>query len=459
MQGVDSVIRGSAPSRRLNSWKAVATYFQRDERTVKRWEAARGLPIHRAPGQARSKIYAYPEELDAWFDAASDAPRIAAPGPDAAPDAAPDDRRRFRLPARRAGLVALLLATVGVVVGLSLPGSRWIAAVHAAQAQRLASRNPQAIELYREGWHDWNTRTPAGLTRAQAEFQQALALDPRFAQAYVGLANTYLLLREYTHMPDAIAYPKAETAVRRALALDSDLADAHSALGFIDFWWRWEPREAEAELKRAIVLAPASVDSHMWLANILKVQLRYGEALAQINRAQTLDPDSSAVLEARGDILLEEGDVTSGRRILQHLEEIEPNQMWPHAHLAKTALVEGQYETYLSESQKVADLKSDGDQEALLASARQGWKAGGGAGLLQRLLTQQQALAQSGKGSAYDVACTYMLMNRPDDAATWLRRATMAHDATVLGTFSDLCFRPLTKAGGVQFLRGIVFGT
>ncbi|HEX3887130.1 MAG TPA: tetratricopeptide repeat protein [Phenylobacterium sp.] len=416
---------------------------------MKRWEAARGLPIHRVPGRARSKIYAYAQELEAWLDSTAEEPRLAAPVP-----------LPTRWAMRRTGLIAGLailalfgLATAGVL------GWRWFAAERVDRAQRLATHDLQAVELYREGWHDWNTRTPAGLTRAQVEFGQALARDPRFAQAYVGLANTYLLLREYTHMPDAIAYPKAEAAVRRALALDSDLADAHSALGFIDYWWRWEPREAEAELKRAIALAPASVDSHMWLANILKVQRRYGEALAQINRAQTLDPDSSAVLEARGDILLEEGDVAGGRRILQHLEDIEPNQMWPHAHLAKMALVEGQYEAYLSESQKVADLKSDADQEALLASARQGWKAGGGAGLLQRLLVQQQALAQAGKASAYDVACTYMLMNRTDEAVTWLRRATMAHDATVLGTFSDPCFRPLTKAGGVPFLRGIVFGT
>src|ERR1700761_348331 len=68
MQSVSNAVRGSATSRRLNSWKEVATYFQRDERTVKRWEAARGLPVHRAPGQARSKIYAYTRELDAWFD-------------------------------------------------------------------------------------------------------------------------------------------------------------------------------------------------------------------------------------------------------------------------------------------------------------------------------------------------------------------------------------------------------
>ncbi|HZZ67353.1 MAG TPA: tetratricopeptide repeat protein [Phenylobacterium sp.] len=416
---------------------------------MKRWEAARGLPIHRIPGRARSKIYAYAQELDAWLDSTAEEPRLAASAPS-------PTRWAIRRTSLLGGLAILALLSLAAA---SLLGWRWFAAERVDRAQRLATRNPQAVELYREGWHDWNTRTPAGLARAQTEFSQALAIDPRFAQAYVGLANTYLLLREYTHMPDAVAYPKAEAAVRRALALDSDLADAHSALGFIDYWWRWEPREAEAELKRAIVLAPESVNSRMWLANILKVQLRYGEALAQINRAQTLDPDSSAVLEARGDILLEEGDVAGGRRILQHLEDIEPNQMWPHAHLAKTALVEGQYKTYLSESQKVADLKSDGDQRALLASARQGWKAGGGPGLLQRLLAQQQALAQAGKASAYDVACTYVLMNRPDDAVTWLRRAAMAHDATVLGTFSDPCFRPLTRDGRIQFLRGIVFRT
>jgi tetratricopeptide (TPR) repeat protein len=453
MQGVGSVIRGSVTSRRLNSWKEVATYFQRDERTVKRWEAGRGLPIHRVPGLARSKIYAYTQELDAWFDATPDGPGAGDPAP-----AAPKAARSLGRTAARAGLFAGLLAIVIVALAGSL-GWRWIASEHAVKAQRLASRDPRAIELYREGWHDWNTRTPAGLTRARAEFQQALARDPRFAQAHAGLANTYLLLREYTQMPDAVAYPAAEASVRRALALDPDLADAHSALGFIDFWWRWDPRSAEAELKRAIALSPASADPHFWLANILKVQRRYDEALSQIDQAQAIDPDSSAVLEARGDILLERGDVASGREILAHLEEVAPDQMWPHAHLARAALVEGQYATYLTESQKAADLKGDADQEAVLAAAQQGWRTGGGPGLLDQLLKQQQALAASGKVSAYEVACTYMLMNRPDDATAWLRRAMTAHDATVLGTFADPCFHALANDDRLQFLHGVVFGT
>ena len=463
MRGPDGVIGVGAASRRLNSWKEVATYFQRDERTVKRWEASRGLPIHRVPGRARSKIYAYTQELDAWFDAGLDAPGAIDPVLAAAADDSrssetlASDNRWPKRPAWRNRMFTVALALVGAI-GLGAIGGRWIVAERTEQGQRLTSHNLRAIELYREGWHDWNTRTPAGLAQAQAEFQQALALDPGFAQAHVGLANTYLLLREYTGMPDAVAYPKAEASVRRALALAPDLADAHSALGFIDYWWRWDPRTAEIELKRAIALAPDSINSRLWLASILKVQLRFREALDQINRAQALDPDSSAVLETRGDILMSMGDLVGGHDIMTRLEEVDPSQMWPHVHLARAALVEGRYSTYLGEAQRAADIKGDADQQSLLAAAQQGWRVGGGAGLLDRLLSQQQALADAGKASAYDVACTYVLEHRPDNAAAWLRRAMEAHDATVLGTFVDPCFRPLARDTRIQFLHGIVFG-
>jgi tetratricopeptide (TPR) repeat protein len=455
MPGSGSVVGERGVGRRLNSWKEVATYFQRDERTVKRWESSRGLPIHRVPGRARSKIYAYAQELDAWFDAGLEAPAAPATPDGGAPEELAAPARSAE--ARRRWPWAVLLVVL-CAVGLGVFSGPWIAAKRTERAQRLTSHNVRAIELYREGWHDWNSRTPVGLAHAQAEFQQALALDPDFAQARVGLANTYLLLREYAGMPDAVAYPLAEASVRRALALAPDLADAHSALGFIDYWWRWDPRSAEAELRRAIALSPSSIDARLWLAGILKVQLRGAEALDQINRAQALDPNSSTILETRGDILMSNNDMAEGHAILVHLEEVDPSEMWPHAVLAKQALVEGRYTTYLDEAQKVADLKGDAGQKDLLAAAQQGWRAGGGGGLLDRLLERQKAMAAAGRASDYDVACTYMLQHRPDDAVAWLHRATDAHDAMVLGTFNDPCFKPLAKDPRLQFLHGIVFG-
>jgi len=102
--------------------------------------------------------------------------------------------------------------------------------------------NSGAEDLYPQGRFYWNKRTPESLRTAVDYFAQAIVRDPSNARAYVGLADCYNLLREFSAMPANEAYPRALDAARKAVQLDDALAEAHNSLAFVSFYWNWDAR-------------------------------------------------------------------------------------------------------------------------------------------------------------------------------------------------------------------------
>jgi tetratricopeptide (TPR) repeat protein len=105
------------------------------------------------------------------------------------------------------------------------------------------------------------------------------------AQHYVGMADCYNLLREYSLMPADEAYPRAAAAARRAIALDDSLPGAHSSLAFVDFDWYWD--------------VPSAQRSHHWYATFLLHMARFSESLEEIEKAQRLDPGATTILRTK----------------------------------------------------------------------------------------------------------------------------------------------------------------
>ena len=451
----------------------MARFFERDERTVKRWEATRGLPIHRFPGEARSKIFADVLELEAWLNSASSVadpdlpPRLQVEpaftplpvGMEGAASPAFASAAAFDRPKARGlsipSMVAISAATVVLVVAavLSVAGARSY-----IRAGMPGSLNRKAIDLFREGRHDWETRTPTGLAHAEDEFMQAIVADPGFARAYVGLADAYLLEREYADLPDREAYPRAAAATQRAIALAPDLAEAHAALGFIDFYWNWDARAAEAQFRRAIMLDPNAPISRQWYAGMLKVQRRYGEALQQIDRAQALTPESSAVLITKADILLEGGDPEAGRRLVLRIEQAEPGQMWPHLKLADVYFEQGRLDDYVSELAAAASGHNTVARTEVMEAARRGLASGGAEAMLKAELQAELKLLDRGFGSPMDVARTYAMMKDYDAAIAWIHRAFAAHDSGVLGLLSDPLLADLRRHRDLGFAARVILG-
>jgi tetratricopeptide (TPR) repeat protein len=136
--------------------------------------------------------------------------------------------------------------------------------------------------------------TEAGFRTAISEFEQAIAKEPNFAAAYAGIASCYSVLAS-VYMPPRRAMPLAEKAARKAIELDPEVAEAHAAIGFIDLFYHWNRAEAERELRKAIELNPNYSTAYLNYGLSLLKESRFDDALAQLRKAQQLEPTSALI--------------------------------------------------------------------------------------------------------------------------------------------------------------------
>jgi tetratricopeptide (TPR) repeat protein len=195
-----------------------------------------------------------------------------------------------------------------------------------------------AYDSYLRGRFFWNKRTTEGFELAIKAFEEAIAKDPNYARAYVGLADTYALISGYDLAPKNETIPKAREAAARALALDDGLAEAHASMAVIAQNYDWNWQKAEAEYKRAIILDPNYATARHWYAELLTLQGRFSEALDEIERARQLDPRSLIILADRGAILYCARRYQEAIPQLEAVLEMEPN--FPRAHIIAFAYVE-----------------------------------------------------------------------------------------------------------------------
>src|ERR1700674_2409689 len=166
--------------------------------------------------------------------------------------------------------------------------------------------NPQAYESYLKGRFFWNKRTADGLKVAAAYFNQAVEEDPKYPEAYSGLADTYALLGDwqYAVMTAKEALPKAKAAAVKALELDNNLGEAHNSLAFCLDGFDWDFAAAEKEFRRAIELNPSYATAHHWYAWHLSLLGRNSEAISEMKKAESLDPVSPVVNADLAELLL-----------------------------------------------------------------------------------------------------------------------------------------------------------
>jgi len=457
-------LSGQVP-RRLESWKEVAAYFRRAERTVKRWEATRGLPIHRLPGAARSGVYAEIAELEAWrrSEAAALAESETGVGevgedePDEA-DSPPAGAGRWRRPGRWAPWAVGLAAVAAVAFIASAPpftGSR-------PRPRTSAAAGPASLpaqRLYLAGMDDWARRTPASLERSVGEFNAAIEGDPDYAEAYAGLAGSYDLMREYTLMPSSQAFPLAKAAAEHALALDDKVAAAHAALAFADFYGDWDAADARREFARAIALDPKSETAHHWFATFLMTQADYAGALREIDAALALDPASPAIAADRDLILYNSGQWARGAAGMKALEAAQPMFLSPHNYIAGFDYEAGDDAASLNESAIAARLTGDRTRLAMVEAARRGLRSGGHRGMLEALLAERTRQFQTGLGLAYPVAQAWVELGDRARAEAWLRLAFDRRETEATGLAADAVFAPLRADPQFKGLEARVTGS
>src|SRR5215471_19253823 len=198
---------------------------------------------------------------------------------------------------------------------------------------KLNTENSEAYQLYLRGRYFWNKRTKEGLNQGIDYFQRALALDPKYALAYAGLADSYTLIGFYFYAPRKETSELAEAAAQKAIALDDGLAEAHAALGNIRIA-NWDWQGAERELRRAIELNPNYAPSHGWLGLYWLWTGYLDQAMGEFTRAQQLDPASAVYGANLGTILCATGQYDRGIAQLKDSLQLEPGFLLPRVMLA-----------------------------------------------------------------------------------------------------------------------------
>lgn len=214
------------------------------------------------------------------------------------------------------------------------------------EQQRLQQHVPvdaDAYDAYLRGRYALTTQSPDRLKEALPLFQQAIALDPSFAPAYAGLADTYSLLANYNVLPPNEAFPQALAAARKALQLDSQSAEAHTALAFPEHHYFWNWTVAEDEYKAAIALNSSYPTVHLGYAELLSSVGRHDEAIAQMRRALELDPLSPVYSSNLGRFLYHARRYDEAIEVLQQTLARDPGRVYARAHLAMCYEEKGMY--------------------------------------------------------------------------------------------------------------------
>jgi len=535
--------------RRLGSWKEIASYFQRDIRTVQHWERKEGLPVHRHEHGIRASVYAFPEELDQWFSERARKRGPDLPGPPAAGDATLANPRtpgvahawRWPLAVLLTAIIAIAawlawrtvatprLPTNGALVVLpflNLTGDatqdsvtdgltdelttlfasqlrlRVVARTSAFQfkgksadvrsignqlnaamvlegsvrtygdEQRInvqlirtsdgyhvwshiydtnhgdsmaveeqivrdigavlklpppvntpAGSNTvdlQAHRFYLLGDYYWSRRSPNDEWKAIGYFNQAIDREPLYARAYLGLAESYLVLGVNGQAPPGDVFPKAREAAEKALQIDPGLSEADAVLAHIQWTYQWNYAAAEIEFRKVIAADPGSTSAHHWYGLLLMYQGRFDEARHEFAETQALDPLSPIFPALESRLALYSGDFNGALRLSKEALLGNPDFPLPHYALGDAYLYKGDESAAFEEFLKYYELSGhDPDGIAKLAQiyAVEGNRA--------KAMESLKEADESGNLSlaAYSHAVVYASLGDKEQTYLWLQKA------------------------------------
>lgn len=323
------------------------------------------------------------------------------------------------------------------------------------QSHKRYTDNVPAYQAYLKGRYYWNKRTADGIRKSIEYYQEAIKLDPNYAVAYAGLADSYV--QGVWHVPfnSEEVVPKAKAAVLKALELDDSLAEAHTALaGVYSLEWNWAA--TGRELERAIELDPQYARAYHVQAFHLMIMHRYDEAVASIKRAGELDPLNMVVNADAGEILFTAKRSDEAFRQWQLALELDPNFALTHEHLYRAYTVKGDEPAAIAEYLKMLELNGAAPQKiaAYRLAAAHGLR-----GIWQKELSDDEAAR--GRGAyvpPISLAFLHAQLGQKDQALRDLEEVYRARHATIVLTASpmfdslrsELAFQDIIRRAGLS---------
>jgi DNA-binding winged helix-turn-helix (wHTH) protein/tetratricopeptide (TPR) repeat protein len=282
------------------------------------------------------------------------------------------------------------------------------------------AEDAEARSLYLRGRFFLSRRTDEGLVRGQRYFEQAIERSPRFASAYAGLADAHSMQAYFGMVPPAEGRPKAISAARRALELDSGSAEAHTSLAYIQHRFEWNWTAAERSFRRAIASDPDYALARHWYASFLNAMGRREEAIAQALHAETLDP-LTPVITANLDTMLRLDRPGLPLERSQGILEMDPNCWLAHWTVGETLRAKGLHSDAIKEYERAAELAN----RSLFLLSRLGtaYAVTGRTADARAVLREIDALALRHYVSAYTRVPVLAALGDHDAAFDWLERA------------------------------------
>jgi TolB-like protein/DNA-binding winged helix-turn-helix (wHTH) protein/Flp pilus assembly protein TadD len=312
--------------------------------------------------------------------------------------------------------------------------------------------NAEAYETYLKGRYFWNKRDAAGLKKAIEYFQRAIAVDPGYAQAYSGLADAYALAGgwEYGVLAPQEAAPRAREAASRAVYLDPALSEAHTSLAFALDMSSRDWNGAEREFRRALDLNPGYATAHHWYGYHLMMVGRDNEGIAELKRAESLDPLSLIISAGVADVLFIGHRFDEAMRQLQKTLEMDRNFAMAHCQRGQVLVQQHKLDAAISEFERAIELA--GPSPAFDANLASAYAASGRTADARRIAADLEHLPEQSGALDANIAVIYVGLGDTGQAMRWLEKAYQAQFEPIMLVRPQ--FDPLRTDPRFQALMG-----
>jgi TolB-like protein/DNA-binding winged helix-turn-helix (wHTH) protein/Tfp pilus assembly protein PilF len=291
------------------------------------------------------------------------------------------------------------------------------------RAQDSRAVNAEAYDNYLKGRYYWNKRTVEGLKEAINYFKQSINIDPGYAEAYSGLADTYALAGDWGYgiLPPSEAFPLAKAAATEAMALNDRLGEAHTSLAIVLDLYYWDWGAAEKQYELAINLDPGYAVAHEWSAWHLLVLGHNAEGMYEMRRAESLDPVSPIIRSNVADALsvshLFEESIQQSRKTLA----LDPNFAVGHFQLGEALVQVRQYKAAIAEFQRAIELS--GHLAVFDANLANAYALSGRRADALRIAKDMETQPDLNPAANASIALIYVGLGDLDQAMRWLNNA------------------------------------